>query len=131
MIAFEIRDSVSEASHNDMNGNQEILHNTQVLFSLYTYRDDVRDPFRPRPTDKGANSQSVAHAKTNWQPPPFRLTGVLRGAKARSVSLEAPDGRIFFLRAGDTALGVRLLHIEDRRVTYSYQKVKGEWKLQD
>jgi hypothetical protein len=99
---------------------------------LYTYVSDVRDPFHELKPVLRPNHvrKSTAPPTPAWSPPPFKLTGILVTGRKKTVTLEGPDGAVFFLEKGDTLRGVRIMDIKAQEVTYLFQKKKDKWLLQ-
>ena len=65
-----------------------------------------------------------------WNPPPFRLKGIIEAKSGKMAILEDVSGETFFLQRGDTLNGVRILAIESNRVQYEFVKKKSDWLLE-
>lgn len=98
----------------------------------FVYRADVPDPFTGRQAKADSTVRRIRKKPKPlpWMPPPLALTGILTQKKKATAVLQGSDGTTFFLGRWDTLLGVRILRIEPKMVSYSYSGKKALWVLE-
>jgi hypothetical protein len=99
---------------------------------IYHYTPDIRDPFAFSPPHRpDASKKPGGHGVLPpWTPPPLALTGILGEGSHRTAMLSGVGGSVFFLHRGDTLSGVKVLEIAASKVTYLYEKKKGDWTIE-
>ena len=131
-IAYQIYSPVYSTSDEPAPVSANIGRNKQAHDVKYIYTADVRDPFQfatPAKRDSARKPNLPVKPKQVWQPPLFKLTGILTARKKKTAMLEDPAGGVFFLHEGDTLSGVRILKIGDANVTYLFSKRRSDWLL--
>lgn len=123
----------------DTNGKRDFRTDDKDLFmpapndtQRFTYTADVRDPFQliPPTQKKAAVKKEAVIQPQLWVPPPFRLTGIVENNKKKTAILEGNDGTSYFLVAGDSVSGVKIVKIEKEKVEYDYANQEKEWVLE-
>lgn len=95
----------------------------------FVYTPGGRDPFLYQPPKPKPIPHPIAVVEPPWEPPPFRLTGILGVKKRKTAVIEDPSGATYLLQKGDTLAGVTILAIAEAKVEYRYKKKHSSWIL--
>lgn len=96
---------------------------------VFVYPADIKDPFQYEAPIAPHPVRAVIKSEPAWEPPPFRLTGIVGGRSKRTAVLEDHSGGTFFLQRGESAEGVTITAIADSTVQYRYKKRHAVWLL--
>lgn len=97
----------------------------------YVFRNNVRDPFAYlNPVRRMKRKPKVVPLIVHiWVPPPLSLEGIIVGDGKKTAILGTQTGGTYFLSEGDTLLGVEVLKVSDKEVTYRYQNKDTSWTV--
>ncbi|RPI03034.1 MAG: hypothetical protein EHM64_12980 [Ignavibacteriae bacterium] len=132
LIVYEIISAIYFSGNEEI-GNTDILIKSKTKSAeQFQYVENIRDPFRyfPVKTDTNKHHNSPQPIAQIWNPPPFRLKGIIDARSGKMAILEDGSGETYFLQRGDTLQGVRILAIESSRVQYEFGKKKSDWRLE-
>jgi len=132
VISYQVYITISsdEDEISESNSNERF---TSKDPRLYEYKANVRDPFQLVPVvaaPKKIVRDTVKKTETIWVPPPYRLSGVVVNSQKRVAILEGTDGGVYFASEGDSVGNVKILKIENKKVSYFYLKKTLEWKVE-
>jgi hypothetical protein len=128
-IAFNIVDSMSGEENASVAFTVHAGKPLSDSLQTYTFTSEIRDPFHYVMPHHLDSSKKSLVKKPIWNPPPFKLTGIVTTGKKHTAMIEGLNGAVYFLQEQDTLSGMKILRIRDQAVTYSYQKKKTDWIL--
>jgi hypothetical protein len=131
LIIYQIISIVYFGGNEETGSVDSLIKNKGKKAEQFVYDERVRDPFQYRSakidTTKRVKFKQVAPV---WNPPPFRLKGIIDAQSGKMAILEDGSGETFFLQRGDTLRGMRILLIEPNHVQYYFGKKKSDWLLE-
>jgi hypothetical protein len=132
LVVYEVISAIYFGRDEEISSADRLIKNKDKSTEQFQYSDNVRDPFRyyaPK-TDTMKRVVTPKPIAPVWNPPPFRLKGIIDARSGKMAILEDVSGETFFLQRGDTLHGVRILVIESNRVQYEFEKKKSNWRLE-
>ncbi|MGD0590136.1 MAG: hypothetical protein ABSA44_04980 [Bacteroidota bacterium] len=132
LIVYQIISAIYFGGDKELGSADSLIKNKDKSAEQFRYSENVRDPFQYH-SSKTDTMKRVSTTKPNvpvWNPPPFRLKGIIDARSGKMAILEDVSGETFFLQRGDTLHGVRILAIESNHVHYEFEKKKSDWRLE-
>lgn len=132
LIVYQIISAIYFGGNEEIGGADSLIKNKDKSEVQFVYSENVRDPFRYYPSKTDTMKRVSTHKPIAqiWNPPPFRLKGIIDAQSGKMAILEDVSGETFFLQRGDTLQGIRILAIESNRVQYVFGKKKSDWRLE-
>jgi hypothetical protein len=132
LIVYEVISAIYFGGDKEIGSADRLIKNKDKSGEQFMYNENVRDPFQYRSskTDTMKRANRPKPIAVVWNPPPFRLKGIIDARSGKMAILEDVSGETFFLQRGDTLHGVRILAIESNHVLYEFEKKKSNWRLE-
>jgi len=113
-------------------GEYSTIPRAPTVQDRFEFKSIVRDPFAFEEPSRRTMQKRIVMPQVapSAALPSLKLSGVLTMGKRGTAMIESVEGRVFFLREGDTLQGVRILRIRQNAVTYLHLKKQGEWTVE-
>ncbi len=131
LVVYEVISAIYFGEDKETSNADNLIKNKGKSAETFLYDENVKDPFLyyASKTDTMKRVSTPKLIAPVWNPPPFRLKGIIDARSGKMVILEDGSGETFFLQRGDTLHGVHILAIESNRVQYEFEKKKSDWQL--
>lgn len=132
LVVYEVISKIYFGGNEEISNTDNLIKNKDKGVEQFKYDENIRDPFRYyiSKTDTIKRVSTPKQIVPVWNPPPFRLKGIIDAKTSKMAILEDVSGETFFLQRGDTLHGVRILVIESNRVQYEFDRKKSDWRLE-